>query len=100
MKVKVEDKKGLVFLILIAVLVGVLVGAYLVNLRKASSDKTYMDSMKQKLEVETITTDEKLQNEVLARRIMIPENALGNEVEVYNGPVDLVENSVEGALTD
>ena len=52
MKLKVGSKKALVFIVLFGLILGVMVGALLINLKKAAADKNYMDVQKQKLDVE------------------------------------------------
>lgn len=52
MKLKVGSKKALVFIVLFGLILGVMVGAFLINLKKAAADKNYMDVQKQKLDVE------------------------------------------------
>ena len=52
MKLKVGSKKAFVFIVLAAVILGVMVGIVLINNKKAQADKNYIDSQKQKLEVE------------------------------------------------
>lgn len=52
MKFKVGSKKALVFIVLFGLILGVMVGALLINLKKAAADKNYMDVQKQKLDVE------------------------------------------------
>lgn len=52
MKLKVGSKKALVFIVLFGWILGVMVGAVLINMKKAAADKNYMDLQKQKLDVE------------------------------------------------
>lgn len=52
MKLKVGSKKALVFIVLFGLILGVMVGAVLINMKKAAADKNYMDLQKQKLDVE------------------------------------------------
>ena len=52
MKFKVGSKKALVFIVLFGLILGVMVGGLLINLKKAAADKNYMDVQKQKLDVE------------------------------------------------
>ena len=52
MKLKVGSKKALVFIVLFGLILGVMVGALLINFKKAAADKNYMDVQKQKLDVE------------------------------------------------
>ena len=52
MKFKVGSKKSLVFIVLFGLILGVMVGGLLINLKKAAADKNYMDVQKQKLDVE------------------------------------------------
>ena len=52
MKLKVGSKKALVFIVLFGLILGVMVGGLLINLKKAAADKNYMDVQKQKLDVE------------------------------------------------
>ena len=52
MKLKVGSKKALVFIVLFGLILGVMVGVLLINLKKAAADKNYMDVQKQKLDVE------------------------------------------------
>lgn len=52
MKLKVGSKKALVFIVLFGLILGVMVGAILINMKKAAADKNYMDLQKQKLDVE------------------------------------------------
>ena len=51
MKLKVGSKKALVFIVLFGLILGVMVGAVLINMKKAAADKNYMDLQKQKLDV-------------------------------------------------
>ena len=52
MKLKVGSKKAFVFVFIIGVILGVMAGVILINNRNAVADKNYIDSQKQKLEVE------------------------------------------------
>ena len=58
MKVKVGNQKAFVFILLAAVILGVMLGTILINNKKAQADKNYIDSQKQKLEVENRVSSE------------------------------------------
>ena len=91
----------MIFGICIGFLLGALVGAYLVNVKNASADKTYMDSIKQKMEIENIVTEEKFQNIISSKKEVVVENILPeNEIEVLSEDVDNVENVIENIVEE
>lgn len=58
MKVKVKSKKTFLIIFVMAIILGVLFGTFLINQNKAVADKNVLDSQKQKLEVEKLKTTE------------------------------------------
>lgn len=63
MKLKVGSKKAFVFVFIIGVILGVMAGIVMINNRNAVADKNYIDSQKQKLEVENKVQSGNVQND-------------------------------------
>ena len=58
MKVKIKSKKTFVLIIVMAIILGVLFGAVLINRDKAAVDKNVLEVQKQKLEAQKLETTE------------------------------------------
>ena len=72
MKIKIGSKKSFVFVFIIGVILGVMTGLLLINNKKEIADKNYIDSQKQKLDIENRVNENKVQN-------IIKENEIKKE---------------------
>lgn len=84
MKLKVGSKKAFVFVFIIGVILGVMAGIIMINNRNAVADKNYIDSQKQKLEVENKVQSDNLLND--------------NELEKDDEKIDKEEIIIEDGI--
>ena len=84
MKLKVGSKKAFVFVFIIGVILGVMAGIIMINNRNAVADKNYIDSQKQKLEVENKVQSDNLLND--------------NELEKDDEKIDKEEIVIEDGI--
>ena len=84
MKLKVGSKKAFVFVFIIGVILGVMAGIIMINNRNAVADKNYIDSQKQKLEVENKVQSDNLLND--------------NELEEDDEKIDKEEIIIEDGI--
>lgn len=89
MKIKMGSKKSLIFVVVIAIILGVMFGLVLINEQKARVDKSYIDVQRQKLD-----TINKINNEI-AENIINEEN-----VDVETVPVESETLSVVPTMKD
>lgn len=95
MKLRIENKISLVFVLLIGIILGIMVGVFLVNQQKAIADKNYIDSQKQKLDVENKVnaeeTKEKLEQNEKERENPAPTES--DEITIVPTMYDAIEGN-------
>ena len=80
MKLKVDSKPGLVLVLIIAVVLGVLFGVFLINNRKAAADKNFIDSQKTLLEVKAQEANNEINEYVNTPSNVVTDEVISNEV--------------------
>lgn len=121
MKVKIKSKKGLIGIIVIAIILGVMLAVCLINNKKSKSDKTLIEYLKQVLDLKEETTDTEVEtsqniavvptmqdtlksNSAWCPTFQLIWNDLKNEVVkqdiVFEEQLDIVDNLNKQEITE